>query len=732
MISMRRISFGIIIKSFLILLVCLNAVFFATPSISFAQIGIPVGNEVIGGGTPGTGTDEGTVLQNPTAADITQTQFNAATPGLPDCGIVPGDSGTVEGCFVRIFYYVLLYPSAWLASFAGQVFDWLIAFTLNATSYKNEFIEKGWAIIRDVINISFIFILLYTAIRFIVSNDRNSIGKTIAKIIMVAIVINFSLFVTRVIIDAGNILGRVLYEKMSVSNDDTAEQTGYITISAGLIGKVNPQKLLDGGMFQKKPTFSNQESSSLNYTVGAYSDVTGSAVEGTEVTTGFIILILLMATVINILLVWVFISVGIFLIGRTIGLWIMMILSPIAFASMGIPGVSSLGGQGIELSFLGWIRQTFKLSFLVVIFLFLLYLVIMFLDTTFGGLQNQFTTNQSTIQTMMSVFIPMGIIFFLLRIAVSQAKSMSGSFGDIVGKGLKMAMVGALGGAGLALGGAAIAGGVAGRQVLGRAGSRLAKGANTNTLTGRLQKRMGTSMAKGTWDARNVKIPGGSFVSKYGKQGFSLATGGVVSAGDFDIKTAGQGSKASYKQLKEDRIKKKIEKAKEYTMDENKTIDVNGTKTSVNKARENWRKKRDEVRKAEKYDEKKQDLEEMKEDLEKARAKHAIAKKEFDSGIIGLAEYDAIKNDLRAKKTAHDTQKSIVKLIEDQWKTEADFLKAAEKRLQNLNNQAQENYAQSLKDWSPVGFISSNNDGDKAAGNQILDSIGKGEKDKKP
>jgi len=276
---------------------------------------------------------------------------------LPACGISVGrwfsTQGTVEGCFIRIIYYGVLYPSAIIAGVGGSVFDYLVAYTLNSNSYAGgpeSFIEQGWRILRDIANVSFIFILLYSAIRFILGLDSQSIGKTVARIILVALVINFSLFATRVIVDAGNILGRVFYESIDITNDTEGEITGRKSISSGLLSLFNPQRLLTSDMFTSRAQSSH---SSIN------PNTIGDAASGEGPGSGFIILVLLLASSINILIAYVFFSVGIFFIARTAGLWIMMIMSPLAFASIGIP---ALKGKMGKFGFDGWLSQTISLD----------------------------------------------------------------------------------------------------------------------------------------------------------------------------------------------------------------------------------------------------------------------------------------------------------------------------------------------------------------------------------
>ena len=71
-------------------------------------------------------------------------------------------------------------------------------------------VEQGYKIILNVANMIFIFLLLYIAIKTILG-DGGDMKKLLTNIIVVALMINFSLFMTKVIIDASNIVAMGFY-----------------------------------------------------------------------------------------------------------------------------------------------------------------------------------------------------------------------------------------------------------------------------------------------------------------------------------------------------------------------------------------------------------------------------------------------------------------------------------------------------------------------------------------
>ena len=96
--------------------------------------------------------------------------------------------------------------------------DFLIFFVYyftNSSSYDNEFVEKGWGAVRDVANIFFILMLLYVAIKTVLSLNVTDNKRLVGVIIIVALLINFSLFTTKVVIDASNILAKIFYNNIT-------------------------------------------------------------------------------------------------------------------------------------------------------------------------------------------------------------------------------------------------------------------------------------------------------------------------------------------------------------------------------------------------------------------------------------------------------------------------------------------------------------------------------------
>ncbi len=382
---------------------------------------------------------------------------------MPACSLMPTTKGTVMGCISQAFYYVLFIPTSYLFALAGTFFDQVFAYSVNDTSYRSSFVVEGWGLIRDFCNLFFIFVLLYTAIGTILSLHGFHAKETIVKVVIIGLFINFSLFATQVIIDMSNITARVFYNSDAIKitdkgangvNEATSkiDASGVIPLSAALVNKINPQNLIihrdqitditdKGG--QSKGSQSGDEN------MGA----------------GTFILIVILASAVNIIGLIVFLSVGLIFVARVVGLWVAMILSPLAFFTYILPQTSGIKMIGWK----NWWPDTLKLAFLAPVFIFFMYIILKFLELDLIS----DPLNQKGLTFVIATVLPFAFIMILLMKAKGIAKDMSGEMGQQITGGIAA-------GGGAILGGAALGGAFLGRKVIGEG---LARASSGNTLS---------------------------------------------------------------------------------------------------------------------------------------------------------------------------------------------------------------------------------------------------------
>lgn len=136
----------------------------------------------------------------------------------------------------------------WLTGILGQIMNWTIEFLiLNMSEKINQItaIESLWAILRDLGNIVFIFLILYAAISTILNSNEHGVKELLPRIVVVALLVNFSLFFTQLIIDISNVFTIQIYENISVSGIGDGSS---VNISNAIAGQLNLSTIMGDGV----------------------------------------------------------------------------------------------------------------------------------------------------------------------------------------------------------------------------------------------------------------------------------------------------------------------------------------------------------------------------------------------------------------------------------------------------------------------------------------------------
>ncbi len=359
---------------------------------------------------------------------------------MPTCDITEP-----VGCAAWILYGVIFKPTSWILAFTGKLFDWTFNYSVLDSSYRSGFVVEGWGIVRDLCNMFFIFILLYIAIGTVLSLHGVKTKEMIINVVIIGLFINFSLFATQVIIDASNIMARVFYNQISITQKNDAgvsEETngsfGEKKLSEALYQKINPQQIL----------LSAGEAGSIKIK-GVQQE---TAIPG-KVSNGTFILITILASAMNIVGIIVFLSVSLVFISRVIGLWMAMIFSPLVFFSYAVPQMQDVNMVGWK----KWWPETLKMAFLAPVFIFFIYIIIKFLDK---GLNIIGADTKTGLDFYIAVIVPFVFLMLLLWKAKEIASDMSGTMGKQITGGIAAA-------GGMVLGGAALGGALLGRKAVG-------------------------------------------------------------------------------------------------------------------------------------------------------------------------------------------------------------------------------------------------------------------------
>ncbi|MFA6604001.1 MAG: hypothetical protein WCT10_04160 [Patescibacteria group bacterium] len=208
-----------------------------------------------------------------------------------------------------------------IIGYASELIIWLLASVLlivvgvlvNVAQY-NSFVTSpavglGWSILRDVVNMFFIVVLLIMAFATILGMDNYSIkGGKLTRLLIMAIVINFSRTLCGIMIDFGQVV--------------------MLTFVSGF-------KDAAGGNFMEAMKITEMMQASDS-----------SKSEGADASTTAIVVSMLLAVVMTAIATFVVIMMTITLIVRIVFLWLLVVLSPLAFFLKAVPGGAASGFYG--------------------------------------------------------------------------------------------------------------------------------------------------------------------------------------------------------------------------------------------------------------------------------------------------------------------------------------------------------------------------------------------------
>ena len=359
--------------------------------------------------------------------------------------------------------WILIPLVGWFMGIAGNLLDLAINFSLDSRNLIDTGgIKIGWKIIRDFMNMGFIFVLLWIAINTILGTSGSASKKILANLVISAILINFSLFIAGLVIDATNIVALAFRNAIVVQGSD---QSLSAVIAVGL-------KIAE-----------TYEPAGLGGTV----DVLNAAVR-----------LLTMS-----ITIWVFLTCAILFITRTVAFVILLILSPIGFVGQILPKLKTYSDE--------WWENLAGQALVAPIFLFFFYILAKMISSNmFDKVSGAVAASNNPVDV--SYYLNFAIIIGLLIAAKNITKKFSGKIGaSAVSAVTKYGMLaaGLVGGA--TIGGAALVG----RNVVGRGASAMLSAKNAAGET--IQKRLADRAAQGGFKG---------FAGKIGLRGLQRAEGG--------------------------------------------------------------------------------------------------------------------------------------------------------------------------------------------------------------
>src|SRR6185503_9004054 len=258
----------------------------------------------------------------------TASSTNNTPASQPSSTPVDFCSGGLGPCLAGLVY-IIPAISADIAFIAAFFFDAMAQLTLSSTGYGINFLQTGWQISLSLANIAFLLILIYIALTIMFEADTAGTMRMLSMLIVMALLVNFSFFITRVVIDGGNLLATQFYN--NIHAETFAQEGGASSNIAKGISTVglNAENMRDltqpiMAVVGLQTLFNAQTFSSWT---SNFSGVGGVLSE--IITLSFIFILV---AVIYWIFIFAFMATGGKFLVRTILLWFIIMAAPLAFA----------------------------------------------------------------------------------------------------------------------------------------------------------------------------------------------------------------------------------------------------------------------------------------------------------------------------------------------------------------------------------------------------------------
>lgn len=120
--------------------------------------------------------------------------------------------------------YLIGYVAGLFVWMGGALTNW--AMDINSQILNNNVVQIGWVVSRDLANLGFVLAIILIAFATIIRYENYGMKKVLAKLIVAALLINFSLVIAGVFLDFSGILTNFFIDK--ATNYDSAQLGGKL------------------------------------------------------------------------------------------------------------------------------------------------------------------------------------------------------------------------------------------------------------------------------------------------------------------------------------------------------------------------------------------------------------------------------------------------------------------------------------------------------------------------
>ncbi len=235
--------------------------------------------------------------------------------------------------------YLIIQALGWILGSVAALANWALSPPGGGSIIRDDVVTLGWRISRDFANMFFILILLGIALDFILFNSFK-VKQMIPRLLLIALLINFSLPIAGVVIDFANVFTQFFIGKMTTA--------GKSDVTEGIAQSLNLAELYTG-----------KNVGGVNFTSA---NVTGA-----------LILNMVFAIIFTFGTIFIFLAMALMFFIRTGYLYILLTILPIVLVLYAFPPTSRYFGQ--------WSNKFISWTMFAPVATFFIYLAATYLDS---------------------------------------------------------------------------------------------------------------------------------------------------------------------------------------------------------------------------------------------------------------------------------------------------------------------------------------------------------------
>jgi hypothetical protein len=385
---------------------------------------------------------------------VANPKADAVTTQMVGCNTNGDAKQFIIGCLSYLAYWIMK-GTVWIAGVMSVILNYalmelVVGMGLFVANIPGILI--AWQALRDVVTVFLVFLTLFIGIATILNVSGYGYKNLLIKVILAALFVNFSITLTKVVIDVANIAATEVYALL-LREGSKSKEDADASVAACLGGQVSFEAD-DNGPYQKCLNRGIAAAFWTKLKITQMINPDGSGI-GNGAANMSVLVTFIMASFMFLVLAYVLGVGAMMLVARFIILVLLIIVSPIGLVAW----ITGMSGQGSK-----WWHTLINQATIAPLLLFMWWVSLQILTGIAGHFQladkggklaGDVLMSTGGLSIVINFLIVMGFLLASLHFASSLGNSMTNS---IMG-GMKRAGRGALGVAGVAGAGAAVYGG---------------------------------------------------------------------------------------------------------------------------------------------------------------------------------------------------------------------------------------------------------------------------------